>query len=738
MFRGPLVFLSLLFLPSLHATIQLLPSLPSSVVSRAIQLDSSGNIYVAGFYVPAGKNGYSAFVAKLTPAGSQIYFQPLGGSFNDYGTALAIGSDGSVYVAGDTNSSDFPITPGAFNSIWQTGSGFLAKLNPSGAIAYATFIGGPAGAQITGIALDTSGDVYLTGAGGPAQAPVNGPSSGFVLEFDPTLTKSLLSINGYGGGLIAVDKQANIYLAGSAEASVTSVQPQGFTIPTLPAGAFQSTHAATFCYRFGSGPGGIGGELACGYQYVAKLNPTGTLLWATYVTGTYGAIAAGMAVDSAGNVIVAGTTNSDDYPVTAGAFQTVYSAAAPQRPNPSGDGYLAPPPSIGYITKVNSTGTALLWSTYFGGSYADQITGMAVTPAGDIVVSGQAQSSDLPALAGTPEGCRPSPNQVFTFVSRIAPDGGTAGPSQVVTGQPYCLNYTCINILYDDDAIIQPGSPLALAANASVVAGGSFGSLASVDLSSETRLSCIVDPADAVQIHTVAPGQLLSLFGNDLVPSTGFSPSSSVAPSTSTFGVYFNGIPAPILYSSAQQINLQVPVEIAGQSTVQMQVVDQQTPLHLSETYTLGVVQRQPAIYLAPATIASRFTSYTECGGATVFGVAAAALNADGTINDCTNPAPTGSMVTLFVNGLGSVTPALTTGAIAPAPPEALTPGIDIATNSAALPSATLTVPGVITGVSQVQVHLPQGLPPNQPAFLVPTDSGTVLRERGILIWVKP
>ena len=106
-------------------------------------------------------------------------------------------------------------------------------------------------------------------------------------------------------------------------------------------------------------------------------------------------------------------------------------------------------------------------------------------------------------------------------------------------------------------------------------------------------------------------------------------------------------------------MNLQVPFEIAGQSTVQMQVVDRQTPLHLSETYTLGVVQRQPALYLAPATIASRFTSYTECGGATVFGVAAAALNADGTINDCTNPAPAGSMVTLFVNGWVPLPPRL-------------------------------------------------------------------------------
>src|SRR6202043_2576149 len=127
---------------------------------------------------------------------------------------------------------------------------------------------------------------------------------------------------GYGGGLIALDSQGNIYLAGSAQPEFTFAA-QALTLPTLPAGAFQSTHDAPFCFTFGnSGPGVGGGQLACQYQYVAKLNAAGTLLWATYVTGTYGAIAGGMAVDSAGNVIIAGTTYSDDYPVTSGVFQT--------------------------------------------------------------------------------------------------------------------------------------------------------------------------------------------------------------------------------------------------------------------------------------------------------------------------------------------------------------------------------------------------------------------------------
>ena len=742
MFRRLVLLVSLAALPMFGGNVQLLSSLPGGAVSNAMRLDAAGSIYVAGSVASASRpETTDAFVAKLPADGSKIiYFTVMAGSFLDGATALALGSDGSAYVAGFTNSPDFPVTAGALQSTYLGGGqnqGFLVKVNPAGAVAYSTFINGTASTQITGIAIDSAGEVFLTGIGGPGYSLTSGESlQGFILKLDAGLSKVLLSIYGFGGGLIALDSQANIYLAGSAQANVAFNAGQVLTLPPLPAGAFQPTHDARFCLTFGSGPGGIGAEISCRYQYVAKLNAAGTALWATYVTGTYGAIVRGMAVDSAGNVIVAGTTNSDDYPVTPRAFQTAYAAAAPPFPVVPGSSYRDPPPATGYVTKINATGTGLIWSTYFGGSYADQITGMAVGPTGDIFVSGRAGSSDLPALAGTPDGCRPSANQELGFVARLAPDGATAGPAQLVAGAPDCLYLACP--VQSDYPSYQAAWPLALRPDGTALVAGTNGTLASIDFSSGSRLTCLVDPADNVQLRTVAPGQLVSLFGTDLAPAAPFTPSGGVAPSSAAFGVFFNGIPAPILYSDAQQINVQVPYEIAGQTTVQMQLADKQTPLPLSETRTLGVVERQPAVFLSSAAAASPFPGYTVCGGIVAIGEAAVALNADGTLNDCTNPAIAGSAAAVFLNGLGLVTPAPATGAIAPAPPVTLTPGVDVFDgNLAPVISTTRSLPGSIAGVAQTQLRLPPGPGPLVPFAVTPTVVGKNLRERLILIWTR-
>src|ERR1035441_9389321 len=209
--------------------------------------------------------------------------------------------------------------------------------------------------QATGIAIGSAGEVFVTGMGGPGYPVDRGlPAQGFILKLDAGLSKVLLSVYGYGGGLIVLDSQSNIYLAGNAQPIGTEIKGTPgliYELPALPLGVFQSTHTGEFCFE-SSGPG-MGLAAFCPYQYVAKLDATGKLLWGTYVTGTYGAIAAGMAVDSAGNVIVAGTTNSSDYPVTPGAFQTAYTAAAPQPPGSYGN--TGPPNSIGYVTKVNTT-----------------------------------------------------------------------------------------------------------------------------------------------------------------------------------------------------------------------------------------------------------------------------------------------------------------------------------------------------------------------------------------------
>ncbi len=120
--------------------------------------------------------------------------------------------------------------------------------------------------------------------------------------------------------------------------------------------------------------------------------------------------------------------------------------------------------------------------------------------------------------------------------------------------------------------------------------------MATVDFQASSRIACITDPADNVQLRSVAPGQLISLFGEDLAPVTNASTS-----------VYFNGIAAPILYSSSQQINAQVPFELSGQTTVQMQVINKQVPLQLSETHTLSVIERQPSVFLAASGVTSPF-----------------------------------------------------------------------------------------------------------------------------------
>ena len=698
----------------------MLTSLPGGAVSRAIQLDASGNIYLAGTITPANpqpvQNTSDAFVAKVSADGSKVlYFTVIGGSFSDTTSALALGPDGSAYIGGSTGSSDFPVTPGALQSVYnQAGAsqGFLVRVSPAGAVVNATYINGTSFTQVTGIALGKTGEIYLTGSGGPDYQVSSGlPSQGFILKLDAAMRTVLLSAYGYGGGLISLDSQGDMYLAGSA-VPTSGNSPQN--LPPFPAGAFQTTHGGAFC-QTSAGPSG-GFARLCSYQFVAKLDPAGKLLWGTYVTGTYGAVAAGMAVDAAGNVTVAGTTNSTDYPVTSGAFQTAYTAAALQPPNTTGN--TGPPNSIGYVTKVKSGGTALLWSTYFGGSYQDQITGMAITPAGDIILSGRAGSGDL-VFADVPDGCRPSPNQILGFVARLAADGASAAATQPIEGAPDCLYLSCTSL-----ANYQNGWPVALRSDGSVVVGGSNGTVAAVDSSAANRVACVTDPADNAQLSSVAPGQLISIFGADLAPA-------EAAPNA--VGVFFDGRPAPVLYASAQQINVQVPYEISGAASVRLRVVSSRIPNPVSEGRTLAVAARQPSLYLSPAALSSRYQLMSECGGKLLFGQTAIALNEDGTMNDCANPAAAGSMVTVFLNGAGVVAPALATGAIAAAPPVALSPSLDPGPFTGTMVIATTTTPGANSGVAQVQVRAG----PPSALFNGPSLAGIPLRERVIQIWTR-
>jgi hypothetical protein len=416
-----LLLLSLLFAnQAFSGTVQTLPPLPAGVSVNAVKADAAGNIYLAGRFQANPQNSnsvYHAFAGKLSPDGSQtIWWTVLAGSQNDSASALTLGSDNSVYVAGTTLSLDFPTTRGSMQPASSiSGQGFAVRLNPQGVVVYSTYLGGTAATTGAALAVDSSGDAFVSGiiyeAGAFPATPgtivgaIDLGDTPYIIELNPAGSAALLALQGFGGSAIAVDPQGNIYVAGAYD---------GPTAPTTP-GAFQTTAGKVLCFS------SISLSIPCGYQHIAKINPTGTkLIYATYIAGFYGASPAGMVVDAIGNVIVAGTTNSPDYPTTPGSYQPEYFS------NPeiaiALRSTIAPAPA-GYVTKLNATGTALIWSTLFSGSSTqstlpmidlgspggDSITGIALDANGNIVIAGIAQSSDLPGLWLTPVASRPAP-----------------------------------------------------------------------------------------------------------------------------------------------------------------------------------------------------------------------------------------------------------------------------------------------------------------------------------------
>lgn len=710
------------------SSVQSSTPLPANTLANAVQVDAAGNLYLAGFFFANSQNPNApahAFVAKLTPDASQtVWWTQLAGSNDDRAQALALGPGGSVYVTGTTQSTDFPATPGAMAT---SGSTFAAKLDATGAVVYSTYIPASSGQAI---AVDAAGHAFITGmlaAGDAFQATpgaVAGATNtsqtvyetGFIMELNPTGSSAILAIVGFGGNQIALDAQGNIYAAGAFDDPVA---------PTTP-GAFQPSATANNCVV------GIFFASPCAFQHIAKIDPAGAqLIYATYLSGMWGASPSGLAVDSAGNAILAGTTNSPDYPTTPAAYQPEF-FANPAEQNAAIT--FTSPPSAGYVTKLNAAGTGLLWSTFFGGSGGsfgsflggDSIVGMAIDASGNVLIAGFANSTDLPGLWNTPVASRPvavNGSSGPAFVARLSAGGGTLSPTQLLVG-------------FQRDLAEPTGGAIAVLADGSAVAVGS--EIVDVSLSPPGRVTMIADPADNAKLVTVAPGQLLTLYGTNLA-TEGIAPSTNGFP-TSFNGVTitFNSIAAPILYTAANQINLQVPYEISGQSQVTMQVSSLSVSPALSESYIFAVAARQPSVFVGAASFDAPVFDIATCNGQAIAGLQPLAFNADGSVNSCANPAAAGSTVTIFLNGLGVTSPAQITGAISPSA-IAISPVAaagSASESTSALPTQTL--PGEIASVAQVQV--PVASPSSAMTVGVSDASGAVflVRGPGVVIWVAP
>jgi hypothetical protein len=390
----------------------------SHELGNGIKVDTAGNAYVVGttqspdFRTTAGAfrttgapgNVSDVFVSKLNATGTALVYSTfIGGNDFDWGRAIAIDAAGNAYVTGQTKSSSFPTTGGAFDRTFNVDTcprcgidqydAFVLKLNASGsALVYSTFLGGFDLDDGMAIAVDGSGNAYVAGETGSTNFPttagafdrtINGAFDTFVTKLNAT--GSALVYSTYLGGSavefpsrIAVDTSGNAFVVGSTSST---------NFPTT-AGAFDTTANGAFDV------------------FVTKLNAAGSaLVYSTYLGGQNFDSAGGLAIDAAGNAYVAGGAGSVDFPTTPGAFDTL------------------PDGSDAFITKLNAAGSALVYSTVLGGTSSDGANAIVLDAAGNAWVTGGTSSTDFPVTVGAFD---LSFNGVAdAFVSELSADGST-------------------------------------------------------------------------------------------------------------------------------------------------------------------------------------------------------------------------------------------------------------------------------------------------------------------------
>jgi len=365
--------------------------------ARGVAGDSAGNAYVTGYcnggafpvvagsyqtaYNPGGTiMAGDAFLCKLDPTGTTlIYSTYFGGLSNancgadlSEGDYVVVDGAGDAYVAGTTDGG-FPTTAGAYQTTTNCGGDFVLKLNPAGnSLLYSTYVGNSGDDDCDGFAVDPAGEAYLAGSSigdivttaGAFQPTFTGGRDAFVIKFNAAGSTALYATyfgptagyDIYGVGGLAIDPAGYAYITGYTDGPVPTTA--GSYSPNFSTPIFQT--------------------------FVTEFNTTGTgLMYSTYLKGNAIMYGQGIAVDSSGDAYVTGLT-AGLIPTTAGAYDTVFSS----------------PDFETFVTELNPTGSALVYSTYLGGSNDDEGYGITVDANGDAYVTGEINSGTFPTTAG--------------------------------------------------------------------------------------------------------------------------------------------------------------------------------------------------------------------------------------------------------------------------------------------------------------------------------------------------
>jgi hypothetical protein len=400
-------------------------------IAMAVAVDAGG-VHVCGrtwagdFPVTAGaydtsfNGGFDAFVTTLTLDLDDAVSSTLlsggtsaGSPLRDNGYAIAVDDAGAAYVTGATQSINFPVTPGAYDTTyngWNINTSrniFVAKVAPDGGgLVWATFIGYGWGA---GIAVDASGAVVVAGNGrvpttpGAFEEQGCGGDTPFVAKFTPDgaglVYSTLLGTCTFSTTAwdVALDPSGNVYVAGVTSSS---------EFPTTP-GAFDTTFNGSI-----------------GDAFISKLNPSGTaLVYSSFLGAADYEAALSVAVDASGAAYLAGHTGSAAFPTTPGAFDTTLGGE-----------------SDAFVTKVHPSGASLVYSTFLGGGAdefrtSDLAEAIAVGAGGAAYVTGTTQSPDFPV---TPDAFDPVPPDPWRyermFVTKLDAGGGSLGFSTFLGG----------------------------------------------------------------------------------------------------------------------------------------------------------------------------------------------------------------------------------------------------------------------------------------------------------------
>jgi hypothetical protein len=427
-----------------------------------IAVDNLGNSFITGESNSTsgfpGANpsfgGFDAFVVEIKSDGTRGYTSFVGGSGDDLGTSIAVDSAGATYIAGITTSTNIIATPGApqassgsaSGSTCTTGNGsgpctdaFVFSLDPTGAnLLYFTYLGGNNDDGAFGIAVDGSRNAYVTGFTFSANFPLshahfsalnnnvvsNPPfEDAFVTEVSASGTGPFI-YSTYLGGLdndfgngIAVDFVGNAFVTGATSS---------IDFPTT-VGAYK-----TSCGTDGNCNAGSGRIFSD--VFITKIPALGGQLagpvFSTYVGGSSTDTGLAIALDSSNppNAYVTGQTTHDnanaltgDYPVTPGVFQ----------PNYGGGTGNASAGSNAFVTKLNPTGTALVYSSYLGGSTSDSGFGIDVDSSNNAYITGSTLSTDFPHTGGFQTSLN---GKSDAFVTQVDLNGGSLVYSSYLGG----------------------------------------------------------------------------------------------------------------------------------------------------------------------------------------------------------------------------------------------------------------------------------------------------------------